>query len=331
MKIFVIGDTHIKHNNLPYIEIYIRKLDEFIQTETGDIIVLLGDILHDHGRLNTQALNKAYKLINMLSKKALTYILVGNHDMVSNSLFLTEDHWMNGLKHWEHVVVVDKIKKFAMKDGSFLVFAPYVPPGKFIEALETTDDWEDASIIFAHQEFKGCQMGPIKSEKGDVWSLDFPQVFTGHIHEMQTLQENIFYTGASTQTSFSEKNSGKITIVDYDDGGFAYESINIDLPRKRIINITCSEFANLAVEDFPSPEYVKIKISGTYIEFKKLKKTKLYKKFFELGIKIVYIATKMVTDEAKVYQTSDFLNLLTKEIEQAKNPSILQEILKSVI
>ena len=331
MKIYVIGDIHIKSTNLPYITSYIESLKELINPDKGDMIVVLGDVLHDHNRLHTQPLNKAYELINLLSEKAPTYVLVGNHDMINNSVFLTEDHWMTGLKNWPNVTIADKVKKLEIEDSS-LIFVPYVPPGRFIEALNTINDWESASLIFAHQEFKNCQMGAIKSEIGDDWPLEYPQVFSGHIHERQELQENIFYVGSSTQVHYDEKKCGTITVIDYDLDGFSYDVIDLKLPRKRIIHSSCIEFESINIDSFTYPEYIKLKISGTYIEFKKLQKSKKYKDFVRQGVKIVYHFSKeKVANNLETYQTSDFTKLLMTDIQKSKDSPLLNEIYKTII
>ena len=106
----------------------------------------------------------------MLSSYSTTYILVGNHDYISNTQFLTTNHWMNAMKEWKNVVIVDKVIQQNINDLSF-VFVPYVFPGRFQEALNTIhiDGINKISCIFAHQEFKGCKLGAILSDIGDVW------------------------------------------------------------------------------------------------------------------------------------------------------------------
>ncbi len=52
---------------------------------------------------------------------------------------------------------------------------PYVPPGRFVEALNIIDNewWKNVNCIFAHQEFYGCKMGAIESIEGDKWDHSF--------------------------------------------------------------------------------------------------------------------------------------------------------------
>ncbi len=71
---------------------------------------------------------------------------------------------------------------------------PYVPPGRFVEALNIIDNewWKNVNCIFAHQEFYGCKMGAIESIEGDKWDHSFPLVISGHIHSEQRLKKIFF-------------------------------------------------------------------------------------------------------------------------------------------
>lgn len=166
-------------------------MEKLADVDGYDIAVIGGDILDTHERVDVQLMNRAYELVKFLRDRTVVYLLVGNHDMINNQQFLTDNHWMNGMKEWRNVVVVDR----TIREGD-IIFVPYVPPGRFVEALDTLrDDWRDATCIFAHQEFRGCKLGVVKSSEGDEWSLDWPRVISGHIHDRHRLQANIRYPG----------------------------------------------------------------------------------------------------------------------------------------
>ena len=78
MRITAIGDTHFRVDNINIVEILIQKIVELLRENPPDLIVLLGDILHDHERLHTIAMNKAYEFITLLRDISPVYILVGN-------------------------------------------------------------------------------------------------------------------------------------------------------------------------------------------------------------------------------------------------------------
>ena len=170
MKVIAIGDPHFRVDNIPEVNLFIDKIEELCKKENPDFIVILGDVLHTHERIHTVPLNKAYEFIERLKKICQIFVLVGNHDMTSNQNFLNENHWMNGMKQWDNIKIVDKLEFFKIDDFLF-TFLPYVPPGRFIEALNSNNDidWKNSDCIFAHQEFFGSKMGCIISMDGDKW------------------------------------------------------------------------------------------------------------------------------------------------------------------
>ena len=272
MLIAAIGDTHFRVNNITIVDILINKVIENLTEQKPDIIILLGDILHDHERLHTIALNRAYFLIKQLRIIAPVYVLVGNHDMINHEQFLTDQHWMNAMKLWKNVTIIDKVVHVNFKECD-LMFCPYVAPGRFIEALKTCENfnWQESDLIFAHQEFKGCKMGAIISEIGDEWDIDFPQVISGHIHKKQSPQDNIFYTGSSMQVAYGETDANIILLIDITNDGLEFEEIDLEIPRKRIIYIESSHFDSFEIP--PTHDQIKLTIKGSYEDFKSIKKS----------------------------------------------------------
>lgn len=317
-----IGDPHFKVDNIPEVDIFLEKLEKLIQERKPDFICVAGDILHTHERLHTIPLNKAYEFIQMLRKYAKTYVLVGNHDYCNNSQFLSVSHWMNGMKEWEDVVIVDKVESFEENDKTF-VFVPYVPPGRFIEALNSTEtDWTTATCIFAHQEFYGCKMGAIVSVEGDKWSEDFPLVVSGHIHSKQRPQENVYYSGSAMQHAFGESEKNILAFIRYGDefeGGYDLEEVDLCLPRKRMIYADVSKMEELTIK--PSQDKIKVVVSGVYEEFKAFKKTKKYKETIKKGIRVVFKPKRadIKKEEIEAVNNADFSQILHGLIQKEKN------------
>ena len=51
-KVLVVGDQHFKIDNIPLINKFIQRLVNIIDDKKPDFIVLLGDLLHTHERLD---------------------------------------------------------------------------------------------------------------------------------------------------------------------------------------------------------------------------------------------------------------------------------------
>lgn len=328
MKIIAIGDVHFRTDNIPEVQLFMDKIEILAKETMPDLIVVLGDVLHTHERLHTIPLNKAYEFIGRMRKIAKTIILVGNHDMCNNQQFLTDLHWMNGLKEWQDVEIIDTVK-VKMVDGISLVFVPYVPPGRFLEALDTKKgEWENCDCIFAHQEFHGCKMGAIASVDGDVWPEDHPYVVSGHIHGRQFIQENIYYPGAAMQHAFGESDRNVIPILKWEKAGEKYslEEVDLGLPRKKIVYTDVQSVEELQVP-VGTEDKIKISITGGYDDFKAFKKTKKYRELVKTGTKVVFKPTKIKLEESEEpteVSETDFEKILSSLILKEKNNFLYQ-------
>lgn len=318
-----IGDPHIKLDNLDDIDLFYSKLEIVIKQKKPEYIIIGGDLMHYHERLYTSPLNRAFKFVRDLSSYAKTYVLVGNHDMINNQQYLTDNHWMNAMKNWgDNVVIVDTVCSI-QKNNNFVLLCPYVPPGMFTKALEThTLDWNKSSLIFAHQEFKGCKMGAIVSESGDVWEDTLPLVISGHIHEKQRVGEKVYYSGSAMQHSFGETEQNIIVFVDWDGN---IEEINLGLPRKKIVTVDVKNIDKINL-DKTTTDKLRVNIKATNEEIKTLKQTQEYKDLLDSGVKVHF---HIKITEKKQEQTSDvdqFETVLFDMLKKEKNKYILNDL-----
>ena len=320
LKCLAIGDNHFEPSNLLDVDQFIVRIEKAARRLEPDFIVLLGDILHAHATAYMDAHVRAVRLLKTLSKYALTFLLIGNHDRRNNSDFQTDIHFFTGIE-LPNLVIVDHALKYKVTsrkgdaEGNFL-FVPYVAPGRLYEALDTIeldevgeDTWRSPSIdaIFCHQEFKGVQMGPIKSEVGDFWDVSWPLVVSGHIHEYQLLQPNLLYPGTPIQHTFSEKPDKAVTLFDFNTQidetatiaiqevqkledlrpdpaiRVRYARIELGLRLKRTVTLNVSQLATFKPNIC---EQTKLVLRGTVSELKALTKSKVLDKYTLLGIKI---------------------------------------------
>lgn len=292
MKGLVIGDQHFKVDNIDQVDIFIQKLKEYLDENTFDFIVSGGDLLDTHERLHTLALNKADEYLKLLSSHSKTFVLVGNHDMINPSQFLTTNHWLNVYKGWtDDLIIVDKITHFS-KNEKNIVFCPYVPDGRFIEALETLEsiDFRKADIIFGHQTMDGVKMGAITAENVEKWDDSYTNLVAFHVHDMQIIQDNLFYTGSCMQHSFGESGSKYIYEITTDEkynddddiimtNNVSLMKIILSLPKKKIIHCTTDELENMKkISDIIPDKYnnenyqIKLVVKGSISSFKVVKK-----------------------------------------------------------
>ncbi len=136
LTILVIGDPHFKVSNAEQTREMVKAIVELAKKRRPDIIVCLGDTLDTHGRLHTDPLCEAIKFFKQLKRIAPLRIIIGNHDRRNNSDFLTDRHPFTAIdEEWTDTLIADKVLSEIANDHQ-LVYVPYVPNGKFIEALD---------------------------------------------------------------------------------------------------------------------------------------------------------------------------------------------------
>lgn len=274
MSILCIGDLHIQKRNLQLFGQFQDKLLNFIKSSGGSgikTIVILGDVLHTMNIINTHCLNTAilfFKKLDLMDIKIM--ILVGNHDFIGPNEYLTKNHWMNAISefHPRNITIVDTV---IVHDGN--VYMPYVPVGKFAEALSTVTDIDKCKYIFCHQEFLGAkfEFGTVQSEHGDVWDKK-PIIVSGHIHKRQWLKDTIYYTGTPYQTRFNEESDKTVAII-HEDGKI--EEVSLDLPKMLTLYKTVKDLKHI---DFEQNNLYKIIIKmDNPAQTQSFLKTDLYK------------------------------------------------------
>lgn len=297
LKCLVIGDPHFKVTEMQASQDMAHAIVEIAKRERPDFIVCLGDTLDRHETIHSSPLRAATEWLATLAEITCVYLLIGNHDRPNNSDFLSDEHPFVALKWWnkKRLIVVDKVLITTIHDLPFF-FVPYVPPGRFQEALVTHPEWHpDAyqgqtwAAGFTHQEFYGIQLAPnIFSEKGDQWPLNYPLLINGHIHDRTTPQENIISIGTPRQHNFDESFDKNLSLFTFTpDGNYQEKKISLPLPKKIIIRLTVEEFMTWQLPN-PLLDYLKIEIRGTRAELIALRKLDKIKDLrVKHGLKII--------------------------------------------
>jgi len=292
---FVIGDPHFKENNLVETREMALRCAKLAKAKKPTFVVVLGDTLHYHNVAKNGSYKAAYYFIEALSNIAPVYILVGNHDYINQEQYLTDDHFFLPYRKWTSVSVVDRPICVEYGDYSF-VMCPYVPPGRFETALNELvkdgHDWQMADCIFAHQEFRGCVMGAIESStKGDVWDVNYPPVISGHIHDSQTIGENVFYTGTPIQHSFGEKPDKKVWFISFgeeDPPYFEVEKIDLGMKGKKTIQMPLDEIDDFKLEEHQDWTVRLILSDCSSAKFRAFRQGGRYRKLTKAGVKITF-------------------------------------------
>jgi DNA repair exonuclease SbcCD nuclease subunit len=325
-KILAIGDPHFKVDNIEESKILTDNLSLFLSQNTDiEIIVVLGDILHNHEKLHTVALNNAINFFTMLtSHKRRCFCLVGNHDATSNTIFLSDNHWMNVLKGWDGLTIVDHPIIEFINETEYITLCPYVPDGRLVEALNTLDDWRNAKYICAHQLIDGAKMGPIIAQGVEEWKEEYPFCINGHIHENQRPQENLYIPGSAMQEGYGDMSDKIVALITLTNDKIPIiDEIDLNIKRKKIIYTTVDEIDTIQskLEKNENIDY-KIVVKGSDAELKALKNSSKYKDALEIGNvkKISFKTTWKEEQKEQVYLEDDFVECLQTLILKEDNP-----------
>ncbi len=341
MKILAIGDPHFKVDNVEETKIFTDNLSLFLSQNTDiEIIVVLGDVLHNHEKLHTFALNNAINFFSMLvSHKRRCYCLVGNHDATSNTIFLTDNHWMNVLKGWDGLTIVDHPIIEFINETDFITLCPYVPDGRFTEALShivsTTkisdtniriNDWKESKCIFSHQLFDGVKMGAIIAQNVEKWKEEYPFCINGHIHENQRPQENLYIPGSAMQEGYGDMTDKIVALITINENKIPQiEEIDLNVKRKKIIYTTVDEIDTIhtKLEKNENIDY-KIVVKGSDAELKSLKNSSKYKDALEINnVKKISFKTTWKENEKlddKISLEDDFVECLQTLVIKEEDP-----------
>jgi DNA repair exonuclease SbcCD nuclease subunit len=330
VRVLIIGDPHFKTDNCEETQALHDEVAKLITNTSFDAVVVLGDTLHRHEKIDMSPLKRSIEFLRMI--KTLSprlYLIIGNHDRPNNNVFLTDEHPFNSLKEWSETYVVDKVLVSEI-DNEYFVFVPYVPTGRLEEALKTANLEYPLKVtgVFSHQEYHGCKITKLKEKSdskeeksnGDVWPLDAPINFSGHIHDYEEVQNNLIYVGTPFQHSNSMLGTNTVSIAEFDKGMLSkHLRVQLKIPKKITISLTLEEAYKWEDRD-KYFAYVKeggslyVKVFGDSVSLKTLPKIEPFKTFDSIGcLKLVDTEQKKI-DVRKVVVNKPFRTQLIAAI-----------------
>lgn len=351
VTVLCIGDPHFVPTKHPKIYDQMQaRICDLIRDNDFDFVVVLGDVFHYHDVVHVQTLTRVQgffdAILDALGDKPL-YVLVGNHDMINNQQFMGKQHALQTMHGRDRLHIVESTTTLDL-DGHTFGFVPYVPNGRFGEALRYADVTKcDYTCIFAHQEFKGARLGPMVSKHGDEWAKTDPLVISGHVHDAHSPQPNIIYVGTPVQHSFGEDANKAVGVFTFDGDDFEYARVPLKLAKHYTHNLTLqgsnpSEFVKGVIKKRKETDddTHRIVVKGTLAEIQAFQKNKMImKKLANEGIKVKFKNTDHSTvedepDTSHVIQAADrnaFIGRLKQKCEESKMSIQLSSLLNEVI
>lgn len=289
--VLVIGDPHLKIGALPRSQAMLNQIYEKIDERKPNMIVCLGDVLDRFAHIHQEPLSLAIEMFTRFQQKALTFILIGNHDRPNNSVYLTNEHPYTSVHHWKQTPYPINIieKPYVHVDettGYTFTFVPYTPEGRMHDALNTVSGWEFSNVVFSHQDIRGGKYNNITNTTGDVWQVDYPLLINGHIHDFQRINENIIFPGSPLQHAFNESFEKGLYWLEVERDFIRHERIMLDVPQLWTYHITYEEIETYQPPLLPEFSDMKLVIKGTVMQLKTLNKHPVVKKWIQRKIKI---------------------------------------------
>lgn len=282
MKILAIGDTHCRVSYQEEFEAMVDSVLAVVKREKPDLIVMLGDDLHDHGRAHTVAYNSLMEFIEKLSEQAKVVKLIGNHEVANPNVPDTLTTFFKFMP--PNVTVVEGFTVIDYVDGVRIAAIPFMADKDFARVIkEGRDILSTVDYVFAHQELKGSVYNSSISDVDSYWDNDLPIIICGHIHQKQSIR-NGYYVGTPYQTGFNEGEDKSVVILEK--GQPLRELCLNNLIKYRTVEIEASRKTLPALEI--GVKY-RFKVKGTVDEMLKFKRSKIYETLQEAKVKIVPI------------------------------------------
>jgi DNA repair exonuclease SbcCD nuclease subunit len=204
MRRLLIGDPHVRPDNLQESTALIDFAVDRAKELRVDQIVVLGDLFHTHKVIRMDVLDFWTKAVKKLSDVAFTVLLVGNHDQAGDDQSEWKMSALDPLASIPNSLVVSD--NWSDRNGATFI-AHTASEEKFAKAVAAVND----KVLFCHQTFNGAAY-----ENGfyakDGFSLDliskYQKVVSGHIHKHQEFA-NLVYPGTPRWDSISDANEKK--------------------------------------------------------------------------------------------------------------------------
>lgn len=286
MSILIIGDIHIKTNNERQTNILMLDIIEIIHNNNIAFVVILGDTLDNHGKIDMECLCRAGDLFEMIiSTGKHLFVLIGNHDRKNNKDFMTNRHPFRGWSKHPGITIIERTHVFdfpvenLFKDENDIsssninagnmkfCFVPYVPNDMYMDALKNANvTIEEITMFFSHQEFDGCKINKLSNAKCDVWNPEWPLNISGHIHDYEIVQGNLIYLGTPYQQTYADSPDKGVWLLDLksaftkciDENGnsvisqtgeFKLSKKDLRIPQKVIWKVHYNDLQNIVLDE----------------------------------------------------------------------------------
>lgn len=322
-KAVMINDLHFTPSTLELATTSL-KLAQAKAIELNVPLIIAGDTLDTKAIIRAECANRLIEILEPTDVTPDTYILVGNHDLLSEK---AKSHSLNFLDGYGTII---DAPRYLWGLGLHLI--PYMSNTSELEALLKT--LNKGSTLIMHQGVKTAYMGHYVQDKSSLSPEAFKDftVLSGHYHRKQVIDtgdgRTFTYTGTPYSTSFAEANDGPkgFHVIQEDN---SIDFIPTNLRKHIVIEMTTTEL-NYAFAGIHPEDLIWVKFYGARSVLDKLDKQ-------AIGMRIFghtnYKLDKIYSDEAPLQ--SDMTQMTGEEIldsiiESTDESETQREYLKSL-
>lgn len=256
-------DWHIDNNNHQEVNLVLNQIISLAE-KLKIPIYNLGDTFESRKAQPLQNLKFFNDILSILKNKNLELITIpGNHDKVNLS---SEDSYLDSFLYHPSLKLKQDVS-FISKNDILICLIPFfnqkgdiynLKLKNAIEQLKHNKNKTSKRVLLTHIAIDGVKNNDGSKEdsslKQDLFEV-FDQVFVGHYHNKQDLNEKIHYIGSIRSLNYGEDND-KGCVILYDDLSFEYVktsfkkfekiSINIDNTSPKEIKTLIEQYKNSA-------------------------------------------------------------------------------------
>ncbi len=324
----------------------IDSLDQILEgaeSESVDLIIISGDVLHENRNPSTESLSILMKYLSEFSKIAPTVVVMGNHDwkgLLSYSYVAPRDLYISGKP--EEIVIDTNSGKADIYTVPYVRGTPSIFEGnsspsdkvaRLIQKFAHSPTSADYRVLTSHIMVEKTGVIPPTVEesiqvilKPENFSALFDYIALGHVHRHVVVKDTppVVYSGSIIQNDFSEWKDKKGYII-----------VEKTLPRfveisyKKLVILDLSNEKSFQVvrekieEASQKYDYIKVKINqslshyrGTILRFEKVR-----------SVSVESINVERI-DFKKEFEGMNFDEIFEEYIKRELSGELLNEALK---
>lgn len=324
-KNIIVGDPHVKLNNLPDCIKLIDFIIELAKKEKPKNVIFLGDLFHNHAIIRLEVQDFWKNSIEKILEHTNVIALIGNHDKILGKSEYSGLHSLKLFKYMGNInntiEIIDKPKII-----DHIAYIPYRENhNQFIEESRELYNNNATELLIAHQSFTGATYdnGFYAEDAIEPELVCQNTIISGHIHKQQTIGK-CFYAGTPKWDTMNDANERKgiwITTHNIENGSVIGKTFvsteDVVTPIKKYI---------YKEEDSEKPKLNKG--DNNYIELHgKLSWITKQKAIYKGKAKIKAVPTdrkKAKVETSELYSLTDWLNKFFEPIKNIDKESIIQ-------